>query len=162
MTGPSLENILTTLAGRLCASGLMLVTVESCTGGGVAAAATSMAGSSDWFDRAWVTYSNEAKNQMVGVPTALIEEHGAVSGPVARAMAEGALQRCPAGRVAVSLTGIAGPAGGNAEKPVGTVYIAWANLGRSQVQRFQFDGDRDQVRRASAQAALSGLLEIIP
>ncbi|WP_457330509.1 CinA family protein, partial [Rhizobacter sp. P5_C2] len=113
------------LARVLRQRGGSIATAESCTGGLIAAACTSVAGSSDWFERGFVTYSNEAKTQMLGVPAALIAQHGAVSEEVARAMAEGALRHSPA-RFAVAVTGIAGPGGAVPGKPVGTVWLAWA------------------------------------
>lgn len=142
---------------------LLLITVESCTGGGIAAAATSVPGSSDWFDRGWVTYSNAAKSDLVGVDPVLIHLHGAVSEPVARAMVRGALARAGADRVAVAVTGIAGPDGGSAEKPVGTVYIAWS-LGQGDgehVEHHVFEGDRAAVRLQSVIRALEGIVELV-
>lgn len=158
-SGGSLDDLLDRLADRLTRNALMLVTVESCTGGGIAAAATSRPGSSQWFDRGWVTYGNSAKSDLVGVDPVLIHQHGAVSEPVARAMVRGALQRVEANRVAVAVTGVAGPDGGTDEKPVGTVFIAWA-LGQDEhVERQRFPGDRTAVRDASIRRALEGVLE---
>ena len=114
-----------TLAAQLLARGWMLATAESCTGGLIAAACTDLAGSSTWFERGFVTYSTAAKAQMLGTDAALIAQHGAVSEPVARAMAQGALQHAHA-QVALAVTGVAGPGGGSADKPVGTVWFAWA------------------------------------
>lgn len=149
------------LAQRLQARGAMLATAESCTGGLIAAACTELAGSSAWFDRGFVTYSNQAKTELLGVAPALIERHGAVSEEVARAMAEGVLQRA-AVQWAVSVTGIAGPAGGSADKPVGTVWIAWAGHGQeTRAQRHRFQGDRAQVRMQTCHAALQGLIQIL-
>jgi nicotinamide-nucleotide amidase len=129
--------------------GVMLATAESCTGGLIAAALTAIAGSSDVVDRGFVTYSNEAKNQMIGVPMPLIEAHGAVSEQVSKAMAEGALARSRA-TIAVSVTGVAGPGGGSAEKPVGLVYIGLARMGQPVVaQRHVFPGDRTEIRAAT-------------
>ncbi len=143
----------------LLARGAMCATAESCTGGLVAGALTDIAGSSAWFERGFVTYSNEAKHELLGVPMATIERHGAVSEATARAMAQGALARTPATvGVAVAITGIAGPGGGSAEKPVGTVCFGWAvRGGATRVVTQRFDGDRDAVRRASVAAALAGL-----
>lgn len=139
----------------------MLATAESCTGGWVAQAATAIAGSSAWFDRGFVTYSNPAKTDVLGVPAALLARHGAVSEPVARAMAEGALARSRA-QVAVAITGIAGPDGGTAEKPVGTVWFAWAMQGQgTRAEQRRFGGDREAVRRQSVAIALEGLLATI-
>ena len=142
------------LASALRARGAMLTTAESCTGGLVAAACTSLAGSSEWFERGVVTYSNAAKIELLGVAAAVIATHGAVSAEVARAMAEGALARSPA-RFAVAITGIAGPGGGTADKPVGTVWIATAAVGATaHATLLQADGDRDAIRRRSAARAL--------
>jgi nicotinamide-nucleotide amidase len=149
------------LAALLMARGERLVTAESCTGGLIAACCTELAGSSVWFDRGWVTYSNEAKTELLGVPAALLAEHGAVSEPVALAMAHGALAHTPSGRGAdwaVAVTGIAGPTGGSAAKPVGTVWIAWAHRnGAAHAQCHHFEGDRAAVRAATADHALAGL-----
>ena len=117
LDGKGLEAILTQISAQLLTHGWMLATAESCTGGMIAAACTDLAGSSQWFERGFVTYSNAAKTEMLGVPAALIEAHGAVSEPVARAMATGAVARSHA-QVAVAVTGVAGPTGGSAEKPV--------------------------------------------
>ena len=142
---------------QLRAAGLMVATAESCTGGLIAGALTEIAGSSDVVDRGFVTYSNEAKMEMLGVPAALVEGHGAVSEPVARAMAEGALARSRAG-VTVSVTGVAGPGGGSVEKPVGTVWFGAARRGGETVsERMVFAGDRSAVREATVRYAL-GLL----
>ena len=136
------------------ARGWMIVTAESCTGGLIAAALTAVSGSSDVVDRGFVTYSNAAKTAMLGVPAALIAAQGAVSGPVAAAMADGALIRSDA-HVAVSVTGVAGPGGGSAEKPVGTVWFGLAiRGGEVTTLRCQLPGDRDGVRAASVQQAL--------
>lgn len=149
------------LAQRLLARGAMLATAESCTGGLIAAACTELAGSSAWFERGFVTYSNEAKTELLGVAPALIAQHGAVSEAVARAMAEGALQRA-AVQWAVSVTGIAGPAGGSPDKPVGTVWIAWAAPGHdTRAQCHHFQGDRAQVRAQTCHAALQGLIQML-
>lgn len=145
------------LAALLLARGWRLVTAESCTGGLIAATCTEVSGSSAWFERGVVTYSNEAKTELLGVPAALIEAHGAVSEPVALAMAEGALRHSHAD-VAVAVTGIAGPTGGSADKPVGTVWIAWALSGaRAHAECHHFPGDRGQVRAATVDHALAGL-----
>lgn len=132
----------------------MLATAESCTGGLIAACLTEIAGSSDVVDRGFVTYSNTAKTEMLGVPPALIAAHGAVSAEVAKAMAEGAI-RHSAADLAVSVTGIAGPGGGTPGKPVGLVYIGTARRGAgASSQRCRFDGDRRAVRRQSVERAL--------
>ena len=134
---------------------LRIVTAESCTGGLIAAALTAIAGSSDVVDRAFVTYSNEAKREMIGVPWDAILGHGAVSEPVARAMAAGALARGNA-QIAVSVTGVAGPGGGTAEKPVGLVHFAAQRTDLDAiVERHVFPGDRDQIRRLTVLTALA-------
>lgn len=146
------------LGDALRTRGWRIAAAESCTGGLVAAACTSVAGSSDWFERAFVTYSNEAKVQMLGVPAGLIERHGAVSEEVVRAMLAGALARAPV-QLAMAVTGIAGPAGAVPGKPVGTVWLAWGSADRTMAQRLQLGGDRASVRAASVRAALSHLLD---
>ncbi len=146
------------LAQQLLARGHMLASAESCTGGMIAAACTELAGSSAWFERGFVTYSNEAKTDLLAVPAALIAEHGAVSEPVAKAMAVGALQHSRA-QVAVAVTGVAGPGGGSADKPVGTVWLAWATPRGVEAERQHFSGARSQVREATVQHALAGLLQ---
>jgi nicotinamide-nucleotide amidase len=149
------------LAAALRSRRWMLTTAESCTGGLIAAACTSLAGSSDWFERGFVTYSNAAKTDSLGVPAGLIEAHGAVSDEVARAMAEGALAHSQAG-VAVAVTGIAGPSGGTPAKPVGTVWLAVAARGRTtESELLQLKGDRAEVRQQTlvrALGAVSGAL----
>jgi len=142
----------------------MLATAESCTGGLIAAACTDLAGSSIWFERGFVTYSNAAKTDMLGVDAALIKQHGAVSEPVAQAMAQGALLRSRA-QVSVAVTGVAGPGGGSAEKPVGTVWFAWAMPHAVHTECCHFAGDRAAVRQATLQHALEILvrrLEALP
>jgi nicotinamide-nucleotide amidase len=137
------------------AKGVMLTTAESCTGGLIAAALTAIAGSSDVVDRAFVTYSNEAKTEMIGVPPDLIQAHGAVSEEVAAAMAAGALARSRAA-VAVAVTGVAGPGGGTEAKPVGLVCFGLARTGlRLITTRHVFPGDRTGIRAATVQRALS-------
>lgn len=155
---------LTVLAGKLGEalreSGRMIVVAESCTGGGVGEAITRIAGSSAWFDGGYVTYSNEAKTAMLGVPQELVKAHGAVSAEAARAMLEGALARSRAS-LGVAVTGIAGPDGGSPDKPVGLVYFAWGGKGAApRVESRRFPGDRDAVRRHAVACALSGLLEL--
>lgn len=141
------------------AKGMMVATAESCTGGMIAAALTDMPGSSAVVDRGFVTYTNEAKNEMLGVPATLIDKHGAVSGEVARAMARGAISNSRAD-LAVSVTGIAGPTGGTAEKPVGLVWFGFANSnGVVRVKRRIFpQGSRDYVRTKATETALSLIL----
>jgi nicotinamide-nucleotide amidase len=145
------------LAAALLARGWFLATAESCTGGMIAAACTDLAGSSGWFERGFVTYSNEAKTELLGVPAPLIDQHGAVSEPVAEAMAQGAIAHSRA-RVAVAVTGVAGPTGGSAAKPVGTVWFGYAVDGRVTSERQLFPGDRAAVRAATVRHALEGLL----
>jgi nicotinamide-nucleotide amidase len=145
------------LAQALRARGWRLATAESCTGGLVAAACTAVSGSSDWFERGFVTYSNEAKVEMLGVDPALIVAHGAVSEEVARAMAEGVLARSQA-QLALAVTGIAGPTGAVPGKPVGTVWLAWGDAHGLRTERLLCPGDRAAVRRASVHAALDRLL----
>jgi nicotinamide-nucleotide amidase len=146
------------LAEALRTRRAMLATAESCTGGMVAAACTSLAGSSDWFERGVVTYSNGAKSELLGVDPALIARHGAVSEQVARAMAEGLLARAPA-TFAVAVTGIAGPGGGSADKPVGTVWIATAaRAGAAEAKLLQASGDRVAIRQQSLVRALEQVL----
>ena len=148
------------LGKSLTARGMMLATAESCTGGGVAAAITGVAGSSVWFERGYVTYSNEAKQEMLSVSAATLLANGAVSEQVAVEMAAGALLHSRA-QIAVAVTGIAGPGGGSADKPVGTVCFAWAQRGATPlVQTHKFVGNRASVRRQSVVVALRGLLEM--
>ena len=139
---------------------LLLATAESCTGGGVAAAVTEIAGSSGWFDCGFVTYSNQSKQAMLDVPAALLAAHGAVSEEVAGAMARGALDHSGAA-VAVATTGIAGPGGAVPGKPVGTVCFGWANDDSVHTETVCFDGDRAAVREQSVAHALRGLLRFI-
>ena len=155
-----LEKIAGDLAHALEGSRLTLVTAESCTGGWVGRALTSIAGSSRWFDRGFITYSNTAKTEMLGVPAETLERQGAVSEATVRAMAAGALARSPAD-IAVAVTGVAGPGGGSPDKPVGTVWFAWGRKGPAiRAECFQLDGDRDAVRRQSVAIALKGLLKL--
>jgi nicotinamide-nucleotide amidase len=143
------------------ARGLRVAIAESCTGGLIAGAITDVAGSSDWFERGFVTYSNEAKRELLGVSDATLAAHGAVSEAVAAEMAGGALRASHAD-VTVAVTGVAGPVGGTPAKPVGTVCFAWAARGapvRTETRRF--GGDRAQVRAASVERALAGLVEAL-
>jgi nicotinamide-nucleotide amidase len=140
---------------------LWVATAESCTGGAVAEAITRIPGSSSWFDRAFVTYTNQAKEQMLAVSRETLRGNGAVSEDVAAEMASGALAASPAD-VVVAVTGIAGPGGGTMSKPVGLVWFAWAYRGGPvQCRRFVFDGDREAVRRQSVLVALQGLIDLI-
>lgn len=158
---PELETLARKVGEALKGRALMVATAESCTGGWAAQALTSIAGSSDWFDRGFVTYTNRAKREMLGVKTAVLSRYGAVSERAARAMADGALAHSHA-QVTLAITGIAGPTGGTPEKPVGTVCLAWAGKKRETVsRRLKFDGDREAVRRQSVVAALQGLLEYL-
>ncbi|BDB25440.1 competence damage-inducible protein A [Cupriavidus sp. TA19] len=144
----------------LAEKSLMLATAESCTGGLVAAAITDVSGSSGWFERGFVTYSNEAKSTMLGVPVKLIRDHGAVSEEVARAMAEGALLNSRA-QVSLAITGVAGPNGGTPEKPVGMVCFGWSNRITTHTETQRFRGDRGQIRRQAAEHAMRGLVELL-
>lgn len=153
----SIEELVQQLATTLIDKGWMLATAESCTGGMIAAACTDLAGSSQWFERGFVTYSNEAKTDLLGVPTALIAQHGAVSEEVARAMAQGAVRRSRA-QASIAVTGVAGPGGGSAEKPVGTVWVGCQVQERTLTQCLHLNGDRADVRLATVFQALSMLL----
>jgi len=156
-----LDKLASELGQRLRTRQLMLATAESCTGGWVSKVVTDIPGSSSWFDRGFVTYSNGAKQDMLGVSAAAISDHGAVSKEVALEMAQGALAHSSAG-VAIAVTGIAGPDGGTEDKPVGTVCFAWALEGQEpSSQRVQFAGDRNEVRHQSVRLALERLLELI-
>ncbi|MES9936118.1 MAG: nicotinamide-nucleotide amidase [Sedimenticola sp.] len=156
-----MEQLSLKLGERLAAKGLVMVTAESCTGGWVAKALTDIAGSSGCFDRGFITYSNEAKQDMLGVAHETLERHGAVSEPTVREMVLGALANSR-GDVAVAISGIAGPGGGSDEKPVGTVCLAWGMGGEVPlIGTYLFKGDRDAVRRQAVIAAMKGVLEII-
>ena len=140
---------------------LTLATAESCTGGLIAGAVTDVAGSSAWFERGMVTYSNAAKTEMLGVPPGLLQQFGAVSEPTVRAMAAGALERSNAS-VAVAVTGVAGPAGGTREKPVGMVCFGWAIRDRpTEVETRHFSGDRANIRAMAVRHALTGIMKRI-
>ena len=148
------------LGATLLAGGRRLATAESCTGGGIAHRVTDIAGSSEWFDRGFVTYSNAAKEQMLRVPADTLAEHGAVSAATAEAMVAGALRYSDAD-LAVAVTGVAGPGGGSESKPVGTVWFAWARRGEAPVVRcVSFEGDRAAVREGSIRVALEGVIEL--
>ena len=158
-SGRALEaEIIQDLATQLRRRGWLLATAESCTGGLIAAACTDLAGSSDWFERGFVSYSNAAKTALLGVPADLITAHGAVSEPVARAMAEGAV-RHSAAQVSVAVTGVAGPTGGSPDKPVGTVWFGWCVDGQTFAERQHFDGDRAAVRAQTVAHALARLVQ---
>ena len=147
-------------ADLLKSLGWKLATAESCTGGMIAACCTDIAGSSDWFDRGFVTYSNAAKTEMLGADATLIARDGAVSEAVVRAMAQGAIERSAA-QVAVAVTGVAGPGGGSDAKPVGTVWMGWATPAGVVTELQHFAGDRAQVRAATVQRALQRLVELL-
>ena len=149
-----------TLGDALRARRWRMASAESCTGGLIAAACTSVAGSSDWFERGFVSYSNEAKTELLGVSAALIAAHGAVSEAVVRAMAQGALHRSSA-QLAVAVTGIAGPGGAVPGKPVGTVWLAVATRDHVSVRCDVWPGDRTQVREATVRAALTALVAAV-
>lgn len=153
---PPLPEVLARIAALLPQRGWMLATAESCTGGLIAGACTDLSGSSLWFDRGFVTYSNAAKTEMLGVPATLIAQHGAVSEPVARAMAEGAAQRSGA-QASVAVTGVAGPTGGTPDKPVGLVWFGWSVGGRTHSESRHFAGDRAAVRAQTVAHALTRL-----
>lgn len=155
---PQLLPLLESLSARLRAHGWRMASAESCTGGLIAAACTELSGSSDWFERGFVTYSNAAKTDSLGVPAALIAEHGAVSEPVARAMAVGAVAHSAA-HCALSVTGVAGPTGGSADKPVGTVWFGWSTPAGVATEHRRFDGDRAAIRAQAVRHALAGLLQ---
>ena len=148
------------LAGLLLERHWQMATAESCTGGMIAAACTDLAGSSSWFERGFVTYSNAAKRDSLGVPQDLIAQHGAVSEAVARAMAQGALAHSQA-QVAVAVTGVAGPTGGSAAKPVGTVWFGFASPAGVVTETRCFAGDRAAVRQDTVAHAFERLCEIV-
>jgi len=159
MARGALESLARRVGARLKARRLKLATAESCTGGWIAQAVTSIAGSSGWFERGFVTYSNQAKRELLGVRARTLSRHGAVSEETAREMATGALARSRA-QVAVAVTGIAGPSGGTREKPVGLVCFAWARKRRAPASAVRrFPGNREGIRRRSVAFALQGLLE---
>jgi len=163
MSKDPIPRLVAELAGALRARHWFIASAESCTGGMIAAACTDLAGSSEWFERAVVSYSNEAKSALLGVPPALLQQHGAVSEAVALAMATG-LQHSSGVDLVVAVTGIAGPGGGTADKPVGTVWFGFAlrrsdGSVQSDAEHRRFDGDRAQVRRATVEHALRGLLQ---
>jgi nicotinamide-nucleotide amidase len=161
MSSDALTALATLVGARLRAKGLMLATAESCTGGWVAQAVTSVAGSSDWFERGFVTYSDAAKQEMLGVSARTLAAHGAVSEETAREMATGALAHSRA-QIALAITGIAGPGGGSPEKPLGMVCFAWAVAdGIISAQTRHFKGNRESVRRQSVVAALQRVLELL-
>ena len=158
-TDAELQALAGELGDALRARQWNVATAESCTGGWIAKALTDVAGSSAWFGWGFVTYQNQAKAKALHVAEALIVDHGAVSEPVVRAMAEGARARSGA-ELVVAVSGIAGPEGGSQSKPIGTVWFAWSSPEGTSAEVYRFDGNRETVRRASVQCALSGLLAI--
>lgn len=156
-----LEALVRRVGDALTQRGWMLVTAESCTGGWVAQAVTSVSGSSSWFERGFVTYSNASKRELLGVTEATLAEHGAVSEATVRAMVVGALAHSQ-GEIAVAISGIAGPGGGSLDKPVGTVFMAWGvRDGNILSRRYLFHGDREAVRRQAVAAALEGVEAVL-
>ncbi|MDK2778507.1 MAG: CinA family protein [Pseudomonadota bacterium] len=151
-----LETSLTALAEILLSRGLRVVTAESCTGGGIASAMTDLPGSSGWFECGFVTYSNDAKMRHLGVPPGVLEQYGAVSEETVRAMVAGAVTHSD-GDLAVAVSGIAGPGGGSAEKPVGTVWFAWGNAEHQMAECCHFPGNRSQVRALAVAHGIRGL-----
>lgn len=155
-----MDDLARKLGARLKRGNETLATAESCTGGWAAQVVTSVAGSSAWFERGFVSYSNEAKQELLGVRPETLRAHGAVSEETAREMARGALERSRA-TIAVSITGVAGPGGGTPEKPVGTVCFAWARAGEVRSETRRFAGDRESVRRQSVILALEGVMRAL-
>lgn len=160
VTDADLQRLAERLGAVLVARGSTVVLAESCTGGWIAKCLTDVPGSSAWFDRGLVTYTNAAKHELLHVPMTTLDEHGAVSAATVEAMVAGALTAAPGGDIAVATSGIAGPGGGTEDKPVGLVWLAWARRGHAPVARcVRLDGDRDQIRRATVRHALEGLIE---
>ena len=156
----ALTDLAEALGALLASRGLQLATAESCTGGWLAKIITDVHGSSTWFGWGFVTYANAAKTGMLGVPESLLARHGAVSEPVAQVMAEGARSASGAD-LSLAVTGIAGPGGGTAEKPVGTVWFAWATAAGTRTERRSFAGDREAIRRQSVAHALRSALDVL-
>ncbi len=152
--------LITRLATLTCSKQLRICTAESCTGGLIAKSFTDLAGSSDWFECGFVTYSNQSKTEMIGVPESVIAEYGAVSEAVVNAMASGAL-RNSAADISIAVTGVAGPAGGSDDKPVGTVWIGVASSHQQMAIKYQFDGDREAIREATMRQAIEDVLRVI-
>jgi nicotinamide-nucleotide amidase len=155
-----MDDLARKLGARLKRGSETLATAESCTGGWAAQVVTSVAGSSAWFERGFVTYSNAAKQELLSVRAETLRAHGAVSEETAREMARGALERSQ-GTIAVSITGVAGPAGGTPDKPVGTVCFAWARDGEVRSETRRFAGDRESIRRQSVILALEGVMRAL-
>ncbi|MEW6313544.1 MAG: nicotinamide-nucleotide amidohydrolase family protein [Pseudomonadota bacterium] len=161
MADDGLYSLAERVGKALSARGLLLATAESCTGGGVGAAITAVPGSSQWYERGFITYSNEAKHDMLGVSADTLAQHGAVSEAVVREMARGALRMSRA-QIALAVSGIAGPGGGSADKPVGTVCFAWTWQGGTEHREtLWLAGDRAVVRRQAVEIALQGLLRLL-
>jgi len=154
------DTLIAQLAAQLSEKKLMVATAESCTGGLIAKSLTDLAGSSDWFERGFVTYSNAAKIEMIGVPESVIAEYGAVSEAVANSMASGARHHSAA-ECSIAVTGVAGPAGGSDEKPIGTVWISVAIKDQVFTQKYLFAGDRDAIRQATMLQAIQNLLQLL-
>ena len=154
------NQLVTRLADLACQKGVRICTAESCTGGLIAKTLTDLAGSSDWFECGFVTYSNRSKTGMIGVPESVIDEYGAVSEAVATAMANGALSNGEA-QIAIAVTGVAGPGGGSADKPVGTVWIAVASEKQAIAKKHLFAGDREAIRNATMLSAIEMLLQVL-
>lgn len=156
-----LHQLATELGDKLCARGWMLATAESCTGGWVGQLLTSLPGSSQWYERGFITYANAAKIEMLGVPADVIDEHGAVSEQTASAMAAGALTHSHA-QATLAISGIAGPAGGTPKKPVGLVCYGWALAdGTLMSSTCRLDGDREEIRSRAVAAAMRGLIDLL-
>ena len=157
----SLDELVEKVSGRLRISSQTVAVAESCTGGAIAATLTSLAGSSAWFERGFVVYSHAAKTDMLGVNATTANRFGSVSEPVVQEMVQGALQRSQAS-IALAVTGVAGPGGGTAQKPVGTVWFAWAGRQSATVtRRHLFDGDRQLIREQCIKTALVGILSML-
>ena len=154
------NQLVTRLADLACQKGVRICTAESCTGGLIAKTLTDLAGSSDWFECGFVTYSNRSKTAMIGVPESVIDEYGAVSEAVATAMANGALGNGEV-QIAIAVTGVAGPGGGSADKPVGTVWIAVASEKQAIAKKHLFAGDREAIRNATMLSAIEMLLQVL-
>jgi nicotinamide-nucleotide amidase len=156
-----MDNLAVQVGTLLKSHGMMLTTAESCTGGGVAEAITEVPGSSAWYERGFVTYSNLSKQQMLGVRDATLKQHGAVSEMTVREMVAGALRNSSA-QVALSVSGIAGPEGGTPDKPVGTVWFAWGiTAGETHAKRYQLSGNRAEVRNQAVRIALQGVVNLL-
>ncbi|MBL1320945.1 MAG: nicotinamide-nucleotide amidase [Methylophaga sp.] len=158
LSDDDLQQLTTQVAHDLLKQKWLLSIAESCTGGWVAKCCTDLAGSSAWFDRGFVTYSNQAKHDLLGVNMETLKQYGAVSEQVVIEMAQGALQNANA-NISASISGVAGPDGGTDEKPVGTVWLAWATEKSAKAELHHFSGNRDAVRRQAVAAALKGIIK---